>query len=54
MAWETVSNYESKKDELHAARVNKTKEQSIVISAFKTDLPLIFGGFGKRRNKLHP
>ena len=42
---DTVSTAESQQDEVHAAKVCKTKEQLIVISAFKTDVPPILGGF---------
>ena len=31
-------------NEVHAAKVRKTKEQSIVISEFKTDMPPILVG----------
>ena len=41
---ETVSTAESHNDEVHAKNVCTTKEQSIVISAFNTDAPLILGG----------
>ena len=34
-------------DEVHATKVRKTKEQSIIISVFKTYLPLIIGGLGE-------
>ena len=38
---------ESHRDEVHAAKVSKTKEQSIVISSFRTDIPPILGGLGE-------
>ena len=43
---EIVSTAESQKDELHMAKVRKNKDQSINISNFKTDVPLILGGMG--------
>ena len=39
-----MSTAESHNDEVHAKNVCTTKEQSIVISAFNTDAPLILGG----------
>ena len=41
---ETVSTAESQRGEAHAAKVRKTKEKSIAVSAFKTDVPPIMGG----------
>ena len=40
----TVLTAKSQQDGLHAAKVHNTKEQPIVISAFKTDMPPILGG----------
>ena len=42
---EKVSTSESQRDGVHAAKVHKTKEQSIIY-AFKTDVPPILGGLG--------
>ena len=44
---ETVLTAESQKYEFHAAKVRKKKDQSIFISAFKTDVPNILGGLGE-------
>ena len=44
---ETVSTLESQRYEFHAAKVRKTKYQSIVILAFKTDIPTILGRLGE-------
>ena len=44
---ETVSTTESQQDEVHVAKVRKTKEKSIVISSLKTDVPPILGGLGE-------
>ena len=44
---ETVSTLESQMDKVHATKVSKTKKQYIVISAFKTDIAPILGGFGE-------
>ena len=41
---ETVLTSESKRDEVHTDKVRKTKDQMIVISDFKTDVPPIMGG----------
>ena len=42
-----VATMGSQRDEVHAANFKKVKEQSIVISAFKNDTPLILGGLGE-------
>ena len=44
---ETVLTAELQRDEVHAAKVRETKDQSIVISAFKTNVPPILGGLGR-------
>ena len=44
---ETASAADSHRDEVHVAKVRKTKEKSIFIPAFKTDVPPILGGLGK-------
>ena len=44
---DTVLTADSQQDEVHADKVRKTKEGSIVISAFKKDMPPILGGFGE-------
>ena len=41
---ETVYTLEYQQDEVHYDNVINTKEHSIVISLFKTDIPLIMGG----------
>ena len=41
---EVVNSSESQASELHASRVKRSEEQSIVIGAFKTDIPPVFGG----------
>ena len=46
VAEETVSTAESQRDEVSASKVRKTRYQCIIISAFKTDVPPILGGFG--------
>ena len=43
---ETVFTLESQRDEVYAAKVRKMKEQSIVVSDFKMDIPPILGGLG--------
>ena len=40
----TVYILDSQRDKVYAANIRKTKEQYIVISAFKTDIPPIMGG----------
>ena len=40
---EVVQSSESQASELHAAKVGRSEEQSIVIGAFKTDIPPVFG-----------
>ena len=42
-----VFTAESQRDEVHVAKLRKTKEKSIVILAFKTDVPPILGGLGE-------
>ena len=43
---ETVSTAEYQRDEVHAEKVRKKKEQSIVILVFETYIPPIMGGLG--------
>ena len=43
---ETALTAESQRDEVHADKVRNTKDQSIVISDFKTDVPPILGVLG--------
>ena len=38
---------ESKRDEVNATKARKTKDQSIIISVFKTDVTPIIGGIGE-------
>ena len=38
---------ESRRDEVHASEMLKTKEQLINISVFKIDVPPIIGGLGE-------
>ena len=40
---EMVSHVESQQDEVHAYKVRNTKEQSILILVFKTDVPPTLG-----------
>ena len=42
-----MSTVESQRDELHAAKVRKIKDQSIIISTFKIDMPPNLGGLGE-------
>ena len=42
-----MSTAESQRDEVHAAKVRKTKEQLMFIFAFRTDVPLIVGGLNE-------
>ena len=51
---ETVSTAESQQDEVHAAKVRKTKGKSIIILAFKTDVLPILGGFGEGKELITP
>ena len=44
-----VSTTEFQRNEVHAAKVRKTKEQSIVILVFKTYVSTILGGGGERK-----
>ena len=44
---DTLQTVESQRDEVHAAKIRKTKDQSIVISEFKTDISPIMGGLGE-------
>ena len=43
---EKVSTAEYQRDEVHAEKVRKKKEQSIVILVFETYIPPIMGGLG--------
>ena len=54
MTGETVSNTESQKDELHAAKFRNTKEQSIVIYSLKTDMTTVEKGLGERKDTATP
>ena len=38
-----MSTAESQKDDVHVDKMRKIKEQSIIISEFKTDVPPILG-----------
>ena len=51
---EIVLIEDSKRDELHATKVQNTKEQYIIISSFKTDVPLILGGLGEGKESTKP
>ena len=44
-----MSNANSQRDEVYADKVHNTKEQSIIISAFKKYVPLILGGLVKEK-----
>ena len=50
---EIVSMAESQRDEVHASKVRK-KYQSIFISTFKTDVPLILGGLSEGKEYTNP
>ena len=50
----TVSNVESQRYEVHVSKVRKTKEKSIVISDFKTDVLPILGGLGEGKESTTP
>ena len=45
---------ESKRDDVHAAKVRKTKEQSSIISVFKTYVPPIIGGMVEGKESTTP
>ena len=51
---ETVLTTESQQDEFHADMVHKTREKSIAISDFKTDIPPILGGLGEEKESTTP
>ena len=42
-----ISTVNSQRDEVHVAKVSKTKKNSIVISPFKNYIPPTLGGLGK-------
>ena len=44
VAGETVSTLGYQSYKVHAAKVGKTKDKSIFVSAFRTDIPPIMGG----------
>ena len=45
---------EYQRNEVHAAKVRKTKDQSIFISEFKTDISPIMGGLGEGKDSSTP
>ena len=49
-----VSTAESQRDEVHASKVWKMREQSIVVLAFKTDMPPILGRLGEGKELTTP
>ena len=49
-----MSTVESQRDELHAAKVRKIKDQSIIISTFKIDVPPIIGELGEGKEYTTP
>ena len=51
---ETVSTAELQRDEFHASKVWKTKDQLIVITAFKTGVPPILGVLGEGKSLTTP
>lgn len=51
---DTVDPSESRIDEMHSARVKRPLERSIVISAFKTDIPPVFSGPKEGREMKYP
>ena len=51
---EKMHNSESQRDEVHVDKVWKTKEELIIISAFKTDVPPILGGLGDGKESTTP
>ena len=51
---ETIWTAESQQDEVHASKVRKTKEQCIVVLAFKTDVHPILGALGEGKESTKP
>ena len=49
-----MSTEDHKRDEVHADRGRKKKDQSIVISEFKTDIPPIMGGLAEGKESSAP
>ena len=51
---DTVSPREYQLDDMHAAKVRNTKEQSKIIYYFKIDTPSILGGLSKLKEYIIP
>ena len=51
---ETVSTLESHRDEVHTVKVKNTKEQYIVISSFKMDIPPLLRGLREGKDRSTP
>ena len=49
-----MSTAEPQRDEIHADKARKTKENSIIISALKTHVPPIIGGMGEGKEFATP
>ena len=47
---ETVSTAEYQRDEVHATKIRKTKEKSIIVLVFKMDIPPMLGGLGEGKD----
>ena len=49
-----MTKLESQRDEFHTEKVRTTKEKSIVISSFKSDIPPIMGVLGEGKEIFAP